>query len=603
MLSSLKAFIYKFGSGQPPGSQENPLQIEAVPGLMTLLDVGLYRAVEGELSGTITSGHALLAAFLDVKRQAIQVLQELRYSGDSDLAMSARSQQLESFARACLDAACDAIEKLSTDKLAQSANLTDPFEHNSASFSTTSMSGQQINATAASLQDSSLDTARRRPIQQRPRDCWESPRLHLPDFVWAEDHVLNNSHRLLRNLLKHPFCVELTDGNLSLSVDDLSRVHLAASIERQASVLVQLVQYDVPSRLLQFRTAIEADSVVLKRLYLVKCEYRAPFRAFLEGHQSVLRAPSVDLVQEYIGLSRSKTMKRRAAAKEQLTEELGNPDLVEALSLEQRCEEFEIDMAKQLFGFCELARFLEHKRARLKAIPGIINEDELQDYHELLRRLKGLLCRKASVETTTGIRPLLLDLQGVPRDEEAGIRLDKLDADNEVHYRIDALVNDLSVLGRLCETRHAFRTEQRRTELDLPSSVYKSCTEFDDELFKCRFQDWYSMVQRQHEIIGATDFHLLAEQLRIAEMQMSLSMAPADSLEVVRQRVEMISADREKRFEILKELVEDICLREMALFVSVVAPEKKKPLALNSTSAIGVFGLPLKLAGESLPIG
>jgi hypothetical protein len=60
-LSTLQALV--FGSDSPPGSEGNPLQIQAVPGLVTLLDVALYQAVEGELTGTITLGHALLGKY------------------------------------------------------------------------------------------------------------------------------------------------------------------------------------------------------------------------------------------------------------------------------------------------------------------------------------------------------------------------------------------------------------------------------------------------------------------------------------------------------------------------------------------------------------
>lgn len=40
-----------------------------------------------------------------------------------------------------------------------------------------------------------------------------------------------------------------------------------------------VLKKDLPTRLFQFRAAMEAESVVTKRLYLIKCEYRAPFRA------------------------------------------------------------------------------------------------------------------------------------------------------------------------------------------------------------------------------------------------------------------------------------------------------------------------------------
>ena len=61
----------------PGESEENPLEVYAIPGLMTLLDTALYDTVEGELTATITSSHKLLLAWLDLKHQAIIVLNEL----------------------------------------------------------------------------------------------------------------------------------------------------------------------------------------------------------------------------------------------------------------------------------------------------------------------------------------------------------------------------------------------------------------------------------------------------------------------------------------------------------------------------------------------
>jgi hypothetical protein len=387
---------------------------------------------------------------------------------------------------------------------------------------------------------------------------------------------------------------------LNFSNHKRQQLRLSVFTERHASVLVHLVQTDIPARLLQFRAAIEADSVVTKRLYLVKCEYRAPFRAFLEAHQSVLRAPSVELVDEYLTLSKTKNSKRRMSAKEELTVELENPEFIEALALEQKCEGYEIEMAHALFSFCELARFLEHKRARIKEIDTILDEDDVADLQELIRRLKGLLCRKAGYETSTGIRPLLLDLQGVPRDEEpkASGGTDR----DFVLRKLNTLAEQLYVLSKLVVTKNAFHTD-RRTDVDIPSSIVRGCTSFDNELFQCYFQDWYTLVKRQKELTSKTDFSQLAEKLRRAEMQMSLAVAPVESLEVVRQRVESIASDRAKRFEILNEMIHEVCLREMNLHVKVISPERTKPLLLRPTSALGIFGVPLQIRGESLPIG
>ena len=143
----------------------------------------------------------------------------------------------------------------------------------------------------------------------------------------------------------------------------------------------------------------------------------------------------------------------------------------------------------------------------------------------------------------------------------------------------------------------------KRAEVDIPSSIAKGCEEFDHELFSCHFQDWYAMVQRQHELTSQNDLDDLVEKIRRAEMQMSLASATNQSLEVVRLRLEVIASDRQKRWQVLQEMIEEVCLREMNLHVKVSAPDKEKTLALQPTSALGIFGLALQMAGEPLPIG
>lgn len=606
-LTSLLSFLK---APTPGDSEEHPMQVHAVPGLMTLLDVALFHTVEGQLTATLTTSHALLAAWLDLKKQAIVVLREL----GNELDIGMRRSLMENFARACLESSQDAIERLTTDKLAQSANLSEPFEQ-SSSVSSSSVgnavfSGIGSQSMQSSLQESARDTARRHPLSQRPRDCWESPRLYCPDTVWADD-AAQTHQRLLRTLYKHPFCGDSVETSLVGSLDNTTagtssnRQPLAPKTERQAALLLQLLQTDIPARLVQFRTAMEADSVVAKRLYLIKCEYRAPFRAFLEGHQTVQRAPNLLLVNEYLGLSSpAKVAQRGAKAKQRLKALLETPELVEALALERQCEEFEMDMAKALFPFCELARFLDHRKARLKVVPGTLTESAALELQETLRRLKGLLCRKTSNDMSSGIRPLLLDLQGVPRDEEqsrypsAAIGKDG----SVIEKELDRFVDQLQLLATLCETRGAFRLE-KRTELDLPSSSVQGCTDLDDELFRCQMQDWCAMAQRQKELTLIMDFEELAENIRRAEMEISFAVASEQSLEKVRQRLELITTDREKRLQVLQEMVQEVCLREMNLHVQVIAPDRLKLLVLQPTSASGIFGLPLTIAGEALPIG
>jgi hypothetical protein len=123
-----------------------------------------------------------------------------------------------------------------------------------------------------------METGRRTPVQNR-RDCWESPRLLCPDYVWA-DESFTTCQRLIRSLSKHPFPQGDVD-NLAPSVVSPSSTTgtassaMGPSYERNAGLLLQLVQDDLPVRLYQFRCAMDAESVVTKRFYLFKCEYRA----------------------------------------------------------------------------------------------------------------------------------------------------------------------------------------------------------------------------------------------------------------------------------------------------------------------------------------
>ena len=95
----------------------------------------------------------------------------------------------------------------------------------------------------------------------------------------------------------------------------------------------------------------------------------------------------------------------------------------------------------------------------------------------------------------------------------------------------------------------------------------------------------------------------LAEDIRKAEMEMSLAGTTEQQLRVVQQRLEMIATDRQKRFDILKDMVEEVCLREMNLHVQVQAPDQQRTLILPQTSAVGLFGIPLQMVGEPLPVG
>lgn len=482
LLSSMISFLFPAKEGQ---TEANPLSLKAVPGLITLLDVALFRSVEGQLTGTITSSNSLLACWLDIKRQAQIVLQLYKtkeFIGNPD----GEACQHESLAWQCLESACNAIERLSTDRLAAAANLSDAYESNKASavnntnhhgghghqvysndlFHTaagSSVAGVGLQGIRNGILESKEETGRREPSMQRKKDCWESPRLFCPDFVWADDVYLA-CRKWIRSLDKHPL-VELSyfmkhrddpsvldpinlltapkkqgssnkstnkgSGSKSRAANNRSNNNSNTNnhprqqqqrrrrkseqsgkrrsprysgddptyeeMEMQAMILVQLVQNDLPLRLYQFRSAMEAEAVVTKRLYLVKCEYRAPFRAFLEAHQNLLRAPPMELVEHYLnknfsaaeGASSSSSKKKSSSSPETVKAELqallNTPELVELLSLEMEAEKLELDMGKALFPFTEFSRILMNKRIYIEVVPGVTEVDELPSLRETIR--------------------------------------------------------------------------------------------------------------------------------------------------------------------------------------------------------------------------
>ena len=85
------------------GGDSGPLELPAAPGLMMVVDLALYRSLEGELTPTICSAHALLTVWIYVKEQTV-----LASSSAADC------KNFDSFLQVSLDASSDAIEKLLT---------------------------------------------------------------------------------------------------------------------------------------------------------------------------------------------------------------------------------------------------------------------------------------------------------------------------------------------------------------------------------------------------------------------------------------------------------------------------------------------------------
>ena len=183
---------------------------------------------------------------------------------------------------------------------------------------------------------------------------------------------------------------------------------------------------------------------------------------------------------------------------------------------------------------------------------------------------------------------------------------------SQLESRIDEFIAQLQSLSKLIKTRNAFVTfknssnshnhNSHNDHIEFSVSIVKGCTEsFDAELMKCQLMDWFEMVDRQHTLQQENES--LPEQIRQAEMAMGVAGASDQSLKMVKERLEKMQMDRSQRLEVLKELLEDLCLREMHLYVSLTGPEPTDSLVLNETSAVGFLGVPLRIAGEVLPVG
>ena len=543
--------------------EEEYLNVKASPGLTTLLDDALYRAYEAELVPTVTAASQLLTEFIEMKETSALLLRECRYmvgvplSGGMSLynyndnneelkklaigssvyngiflgegafvnknglphvkgteigteAMHMEEisnwnefEQIQDFALQCYMASNEAIQKLTTDRLAESANLTLQdsmiaslgMEEGNGNGSDASLTGSSSRtppqspthttattsspiggATGSSSLPSPLTASSSSPadagigrcyVPQPRRDTWESPRLYCPDYYWADESI-GLCHRLLKSLSKHRFVTlisthgwdrytttattetELMKKKKKQKMEDdmlgtymippthaSCTPHVFPSLEAIHALqylMTELLPNTIPSRINQFRAAVESNAVVSKRLYLVKCEYRAPMRALWESYMNLNAAPKITLVERYLrdyhgvtkigsggsgsgggfssldgsgrsvseggsGSSKSSGLRRKGStdvakksALQQQREKLEklitskywkHPSFVEALQLERCCERMEIEMSQMLLPLANLAaEIMDEWKGRLRAVAlvdGEWDEGEVPD--------------------------------------------------------------------------------------------------------------------------------------------------------------------------------------------------------------------------------
>lgn len=340
---------------------------------------------------------------------------------------------------------------------------------------------------------------------------------------------------------------------------------------------------------------------------------------------------------------------RKKRAERKIQECIHQPRFQEALTMEAKCEIMEVEMGVILFPFCNLARVLLDGKGvfHLVKVTGIElmeDEDEILNLQELLRRLKSILCKKLGVDTSTGIRPLLQDLQGIPRDPspssmERNIFGDysntKLSKEEAFIKRLDKLCQYLLCLHEICKIKGGFGVDRREFD-NLPSTMKTCAVGVNIDHLQLMCKEWYSLSKKQQQlskggpgILNTTEndntkeqtaqtdsdgtlkqesplsqqdqlsFKELAEEMRKAEMELRLAMASRQALSVVQQRIYQIESDKEKRFQILQEMLKEVCLREMDFELELKKPDKHCVLELPKIETVsGIFDPVLEVCGE-----
>ena len=217
------------------------------------------------------------------------------------------------------------------------------------------------------------------------------------------------------------------------------------------------------------------------------------------------------------------------------------------------------------------------------------------------------MTRKGGQETSAGIRPILLDLQGLSRDyapasvspfdihaSTTSFLLSK-DNDELIHQRLQSFTKQLHTLAQLIQRKRSFVTfttssdgKQQHQTLEIPTSIIRDCnTNLDGDIFIALYKDWYTMIKQQHTL---NNLQNLSKELQNTELEISIAKTNnITSLQNVKQRVEHCIKDREYKFEICDRVLRDICGREMGLDLDLVMPDEDLGLDLLDVGG-GIFG-------------
>jgi len=636
------------------------ISVTAGPGLITLLDLALYRANEGELTATISSANDLLNVIFEIKRAA-HTLSKGAHDFERDLWNSpdnedvgkdslthTEREELEwavestlRFAYLTIESCNSAIDSITTDCLSKSANLSgfrseslltlsnpvglDAGIEDNVSESRSSKTAMRILIDEFSRNFISSNINIKRMAQEAvsvkldsessPKtqmdlsglDAWETPRLICPDYVWATE-VISVCSRSVRILSKHQCVLSFANFTAASGYNCWSK--FPSSVYRTMELLVKLLKPELVDSLEIFKASVESNAVVSRRLHVVKYEYRAPFRAFLEAHEKMLASPSTDLIKTYLKLHGEQNPKaptttprdlklKRNSLETSLRELMHNTRFVEAIELEHRCELLELAMAEMIFPFTELARFIEAKKVRLMHYK--VHVDDATSFYSLLRNLRVLFVN--SEPTVAEIQPLLVDLQETLKNTKHGGEKNPESIDDADSTKLDHFLRRVNYLLDLTKVKGGFQLPDKNNS-EVLTSLLRTCTcTWDPEIFKAQFQDWCDYVNVQHEIVQNDEFEEFSENMQQTEMELGLALASKSSLEMLKMRLGIMERDRQSRFELLQEVVQDVSLRELGCKITLTPLRPESILELPYSSVLGVFGQKLVTEGLSMPIG
>ena len=258
-----------------------------------------------------------------------------------------------------------------------------------------------------------------------------------------------------------------------------------------------------------------------------------------------------------------------------------------------------------------------------------------------LQRLQSILRRKPDLGESSSIRPLLLDLQGVPRHNkdpiDSSIELTfypqetkpsffdwsgpKNQDENEADewFYLEHFLSEVDTLFELLSIPNIPFLVGSKGDKNTLLDLIEQCQDvWDEDMFRAQYQDWFDMVKRQQELnsgegnVNTADstedespvsLSKLSETIREAEIELSIAMASKDQLERVHKRLEALRADKTARYKVLRHIVYDIGYRELNDGILVEPPADDATVEFPKLSEPGLFGDQLVMSGEVLPVG